>query len=123
MSDLKQSHGVLWGRLAGPPAVKAWLAFAEGAGEPDTIEVLRDGKESAAYRLLPAGRGGGAGCPRGREPRAVGGRGGGGRGGGGLPAGGRGRGVVFPRGGGGRGGGGVGGGGRPPPRRSNETAK
>src|ERR1051325_3002190 len=73
MSDLKQSHGVLWGRLAWHPAVKAWLAFAEGAGEPDTIEVLRDGKESAAHRLpAPGGaRGGG---------RAGGGGGGGGGG-------------------------------------------
>jgi len=42
MSDLKPSPGVLWGRLAWHPAVKAWLAFAEGAGEPDTIEVLRE---------------------------------------------------------------------------------
>ncbi len=52
MSDLKQSHGVLWGRLAWHPAVKAWLAFAEDGREPDTIEVLRDGTQSAAYRLV-----------------------------------------------------------------------
>ena len=60
MSDLKQSHGVLWGRLAWHPAVKAWLAFTEGAGEPDTIEVLRDGQQSAAYRLVGVGPDGGS---------------------------------------------------------------
>src|ERR1051325_8942046 len=101
MSDLKQSHGVLWGRLAWHPAVKAWLAFAEGAGEPDTIEVLRDGKETAAHRLPPAparcragGRGGGGGVAHGGARRGGG---------------------AVPGGGGGGGGGGRGGGGGPPP--------
>ena len=60
MSDLKPSPGVLWGRLAWHPAVKAWLAFAEGAGEPDTIEVLRDGKQSPAYRLVGVAPDGGS---------------------------------------------------------------
>ena len=60
MSDLKQSRGVLWGRLAWHPAVKAWLAFAEGAGEPDTIEVLGDGKQSDAYRLVGVAPDGGS---------------------------------------------------------------
>jgi len=35
--------------------VSAWIAFADGAGMPDTIEVLRDGKQSATYRLVGAG--------------------------------------------------------------------
>jgi len=60
MSDLQQSHGVLWGRLAWHPAVKAWLAFAEGAAEPDTIEVLRDGKQPATYRLVGVAPDGGS---------------------------------------------------------------
>ena len=51
----KPPHAVLWGKLGSHPAVNAWIAFADGAGMPDTIEVLRDGKQSATYRLVGAG--------------------------------------------------------------------
>src|SRR5438093_7243558 len=52
----KRARTVLWGKLGWHPAVNAWIAFADvGAGMPDTIEVLRDGKQSATYRLVGAG--------------------------------------------------------------------
>ncbi|HVH66758.1 MAG TPA: hypothetical protein VM716_02745 [Gemmatimonadales bacterium] len=46
---------VLWGKLAWHPAVKAWTRFAQDGAEPETIEVLRDGNQSATYRLIGAG--------------------------------------------------------------------
>src|SRR5438477_178256 len=51
----KRARTILWGKLGWHPAVNAWIAFADGAGMPDTIEVLRDGKQSATYRLVGAG--------------------------------------------------------------------
>ena|SRR5437763_11650952 len=54
----KPPRAVLWGNLAWHPAVKAWLEFAEDAAEPETIEVVRDDKRSALYRLVGAGSGG-----------------------------------------------------------------
>jgi len=51
----KRARTVLWGKLDWHPAVHAWIAFADGAGMPDMIEVLRDGKQSATYRLVGAG--------------------------------------------------------------------
>ena len=51
----KRARTVLWGKLDWHPAVHAWIAFADGAGMPDKIEVLRDGKQSATYRLVGAG--------------------------------------------------------------------
>jgi hypothetical protein len=51
----KSSRTVLWGELAWHPAAQAWTAFMGGAGAPDTIEVLHDGKRSATYRLVGAG--------------------------------------------------------------------
>src|SRR2546429_8863235 len=51
----KRARTILWGKLGWHPAVNAWIAFADGAGMPDTIEVLRDGKQSATYRLAGAG--------------------------------------------------------------------
>src|SRR5438105_10049883 len=51
----KRARTILWGKLGWHPAVSAWIAFADGAGMPDTIEVLRDGKQSATYRLVSAG--------------------------------------------------------------------
>src|SRR3989442_14986937 len=51
----KRARTILWGKLDWHPAVNAWIAFADGAGMPDTIEVLRDGKQSATYRLVGAG--------------------------------------------------------------------
>lgn len=56
----KPPRAVLWGRLAWHPAVKAWMEFGADATEPESIEVLRDGKQSATYRLVGAG-------PRGRS--------------------------------------------------------
>lgn len=51
----KASQTVLWGDLAWHPAAQAWAAFTDGAGAPDTIEVLHDGKQTATYRLVGAG--------------------------------------------------------------------
>src|SRR2546425_8920758 len=51
----KRARTILWGKLDWHPAVNAWIAFADGAAMPDTIEVLRDGKQSATYRLVGAG--------------------------------------------------------------------
>src|SRR5436309_11158887 len=51
----KRARTILWGKLGWHPAVNAWIAFADGAGMPDTIEVLRDGKQTATYRLVGAG--------------------------------------------------------------------
>ncbi len=51
----KRARTILWGKLGWHPAVNAWIAFADGAGMPDQIEVLRDGKQSATYRLVGAG--------------------------------------------------------------------
>src|SRR5437870_11941282 len=51
----KRARTILWGKLGWHPAVNAWIAFADGAGMPDSIEVLRDGKQSATYRLVGAG--------------------------------------------------------------------
>jgi hypothetical protein len=51
----KPPCGVLWGNLGWHPAVRAWRAFAGGAAEPDTIEVLRNGKKSATHRLVGVG--------------------------------------------------------------------
>src|SRR6266550_322752 len=51
----KRARTILWGKLDWHPAVNAWIAVADGAGMPETIEVLRDGKQSATYRLVGAG--------------------------------------------------------------------
>jgi hypothetical protein len=51
----KASHTVLWGELAWHPAARAWTAFMDGAGAPDTIEVVHAGKHSATYRLVGVG--------------------------------------------------------------------
>jgi len=49
---------VLWGKLAWHPAVAAWREIAPEAPEPESIEVLRQGRKSATYRLTGAGPGG-----------------------------------------------------------------
>ena len=50
---------LLWGRLAWHPAVKAWNEVADDPVVPESIEVLRPGSPSAAYRLMGAGPDGG----------------------------------------------------------------
>jgi len=54
----KPPRTVLWGKLGWHPAVRAWTASIADAAEPERIEVLRNGKKSATYRLLGAGPGG-----------------------------------------------------------------
>jgi len=49
---------VLSGELTGHPAVAAWRNVTPGAPDPECIEVLRQGKKSATYRLAGAGPGG-----------------------------------------------------------------
>jgi hypothetical protein len=49
---------VLWGKLAWHPAVMAWREVAHDAPDPERIEVLRRGPNSATYRLVGAGPGG-----------------------------------------------------------------
>src|SRR2546425_5935585 len=51
----KPPRAVLWGKLAWHPAAAAWSAFAAGAAEPESIEVLRNGKKAGTYRLVGAG--------------------------------------------------------------------
>lgn len=50
---------LLWGKLAWHPAVKAWSEVADDPIVPESIEVLRPGSPSAAYRLMGAGPDGG----------------------------------------------------------------
>ena len=45
----KRARTILWGKLDWHPAVHAWIAFADGAGMPDKIEVLRDGQQPRYY--------------------------------------------------------------------------
>src|SRR3989449_11017766 len=54
----KPAAAVLWGKLAWHPAVVAWRGLAEDPPDPEHIEVLRQGKKSATYRLVGAGPGG-----------------------------------------------------------------
>ena len=51
----KPAAAVLWGKLAWHPAVVAWRGLAEDPPDPEHIEVLRQGKKSATYRLVGAG--------------------------------------------------------------------
>jgi len=51
----KPPKAVLWGKLAWHPAAAAWTAFGAGAAEPESIEVLRNGKKAGTYRLVGAG--------------------------------------------------------------------
>src|SRR2546428_2179451 len=51
----KPAAAVLWGKLAWHPAVVAWRGLAEDPPDPEHIEVLRQGKKSATYRLGGAG--------------------------------------------------------------------
>jgi aminoglycoside phosphotransferase (APT) family kinase protein len=46
---------VLWENLASHPAVAAWRQIAQDSPDPEPIEVLRQGKKSATYRLVGAG--------------------------------------------------------------------
>jgi hypothetical protein len=48
----------LWGKLAWHPAVMAWRELAQDVPDPESIEVLHRGVESATYRLVGAGQGG-----------------------------------------------------------------
>src|SRR2546428_1842531 len=59
----KPAAAVLWGKLAWHPAVVAWRGLAEDPPDPEHIEVLRQGKKSATYRLVGAGAGGAPGIP------------------------------------------------------------
>src|SRR2546428_11561444 len=59
----KPAAAVLWGKLAWHPAVVAWRGLAEDPPDPEHIEVLRQGKKSATYRLGGAAPGGRAGLP------------------------------------------------------------
>jgi hypothetical protein len=54
----KPPKELIWGKLDWHPAVKAWTAFAGGANQPESLEVLRKGKKAATYRLVAAGPGG-----------------------------------------------------------------
>src|SRR3989442_12374402 len=65
----KPPRAVLWGKLAWHPAAAAWSAFAAGAAEPESIEVLRNGKKAGTYRLVGAGAAGGGIIPQ-RSPGA-----------------------------------------------------
>ena len=47
---------VLWGKLSWHPAVAAWREVAPDAPEPERIEVTRDGRDSATYRLVGSGQ-------------------------------------------------------------------
>ncbi len=49
---------VPWGKLRCHPAVAAWRGLAQDPPDPEHIEVLRQGKKSATYRLVGAGPGG-----------------------------------------------------------------
>src|SRR5688572_27623870 len=49
---------VLWGNLSWHPAAAAWREVAPTAPIPDRIEVLRQKKGAAVYRLVGAGPGG-----------------------------------------------------------------
>ncbi len=51
----KPPKAVLWGKLAWHPAAAAWTAFRAGAAQPESIEVLRNGKKAGTYRLVAAG--------------------------------------------------------------------
>jgi len=51
----KPPKAVLWGKLSWHPAAAAWTAFGAGAAEPESIEVLRNGKKAGTYRLVGAG--------------------------------------------------------------------
>ena len=51
----KPPKAVLWGRLSWHAAARAWTTFAVSAAQPESIEVLRNGKKSATYRLVGAG--------------------------------------------------------------------
>src|SRR2546425_12825459 len=46
------------GKLRCHPAVAAWRGLAQDPPDPEHIEVLRQGKKSATYRLVGAGPGG-----------------------------------------------------------------
>jgi hypothetical protein len=54
----KPPAAVLWGKLAWHPAVAAWREIAPEAPEPESIEVLRQGRKAATYRLAGVGPGG-----------------------------------------------------------------
>jgi len=56
----KTPAAVLWGKLAWHPAVVAWRGLAQEPPDPEQIEVLRQGKKSATYRLVGAGPDGAA---------------------------------------------------------------
>ncbi len=51
----KPPKAVLWGKLAWHAAARAWTALAVRAAQPESIEVLRNGKKSGTYRLVGAG--------------------------------------------------------------------
>src|SRR3989442_15836770 len=68
----KPAAAVLWGKLAWHPAVVAWRGLAEDPPDPEHIEVLRQGKKSATYRLVGAGPGGAPGLPpRSQMPKGL----------------------------------------------------
>ena len=48
-------RALFWGNLAWHPAAQAWSALRGETVNPDVIEVLRGGSESATYRLTGAG--------------------------------------------------------------------
>src|SRR3989442_7447834 len=67
----KPAAAVLWGKLAWHPAVVAWRGLAEDPPDPEHIEVLRQGKKSATYRLVGAGADGAPGiAQRSQMPKA-----------------------------------------------------
>src|SRR2546425_5941270 len=68
----KPAAAVLWGKLAWHPAVVAWRGLAEDPPDPEHIEVLRQGKKSATYRLVGAGADGAPViAPRSQMPEAL----------------------------------------------------
>ena len=59
LTNHRSARVVLWGKLAWHPAVIAWSEVADDPVASECIEVLHQGKTSATYRLLGAGRDGG----------------------------------------------------------------
>ena len=58
MSDVVKGPprgALLWGNLAWHPAAQAWSGLRGEPVDPEAIEVLRGGRESATYRLSGAG--------------------------------------------------------------------